>query len=75
MLSLLDRLIISLDSLDPRALSLVSLPNVHAEDVIANVREAAKLQKTHGFKLSLNAVITPETLSSMDDSAEFLRGK
>ena len=71
MLSLLDRLIISLDSLDPRALSLVSLPNLHAEDVIANVREAAKLQKANGFKLSLNAVITPETLSSMDDLLNF----
>jgi MoaA/NifB/PqqE/SkfB family radical SAM enzyme len=71
MLSLLDRLIISLDSLDPHALSLVSLPNLHAEDVIANVREAAKLQKTHGFKLSLNAVITPETLSGMDDLLNF----
>jgi MoaA/NifB/PqqE/SkfB family radical SAM enzyme len=71
MLSLLDRLIISLDSLDPHALSLVSLPNLHAEDVIANVREAAKLQKAHGFKLSLNAVITPETLPSMDDLLNF----
>jgi MoaA/NifB/PqqE/SkfB family radical SAM enzyme len=71
MLSLLDRLIISLDSLDPRALNLVSLPNLHAEDVIANVREAAKLQKAHGFKLSLNAVITPETLPSMDDLLNF----
>jgi MoaA/NifB/PqqE/SkfB family radical SAM enzyme len=69
--NLLDRLIISLDSVDLNALSLVSLPNVHAEDVIANVREAAKLQKTHGFKLSLNAVITPETLSSMDDLLNF----
>jgi MoaA/NifB/PqqE/SkfB family radical SAM enzyme len=66
MLFLLDRLIISLDSLDPRALNLVSLPNIHAEDVIKNAREVAKLQKTHGFKLSLNAVITPETLSSLD---------
>lgn len=69
--NLLDRLIISLDSLDPHALSLVSLPNVHAGDVIANVREAAKLQKGYGFKLSLNAVITPETLSSMDDLLNF----
>ncbi len=50
-LSLLDRLIISLDSLDPRALSLVSLPNLHAEDVIANVREAAKLQKSSPLRL------------------------
>ncbi|MBI5354668.1 MAG: DUF3463 domain-containing protein [Chloroflexi bacterium] len=67
----LDRLIISLDSIDPHALSLVSLPQLHAENVINNAREAAKLQKTHGFKLSLNAVITPETLHSMDDLLNF----
>jgi MoaA/NifB/PqqE/SkfB family radical SAM enzyme len=71
LLSLLDRLIISLDSVDPHALSLVSLPQVHAENVINNAREAAKLQKTHGFKLSVNAVITPETLSNMDDLIHF----
>ena len=71
MLTLLDRLIISLDSTDPHALSLVSLPQLHAENVINNAREAAKLQKTHGFKLSLNAVITPETLHSMDDLLKF----
>ena len=74
LLSLLDKLIISLDSLDPRVLSLVSLSNVHAGDVIANVREAAKLQKIHGFKLSLNAVISPETLPSMDDLLNFCIG-
>jgi MoaA/NifB/PqqE/SkfB family radical SAM enzyme len=71
LLALLDRLIISLDSVDLNALNLVSLPNIHAEDVISNVREAAKLQKAHGFKLSLNAVITPETLSSMDELLNF----
>jgi MoaA/NifB/PqqE/SkfB family radical SAM enzyme len=70
-LSLLDRLIISLDSVDLHALSLVSLPQIHAQDVITNAREAAKLQKAYGFKLSVNAVITPETLSSMDDLINF----
>jgi MoaA/NifB/PqqE/SkfB family radical SAM enzyme len=67
----LSRLIISLDSVDPRALSLVSLPNIHAENVINNARETAKLQKAHGFKLSVNAVITPETLPNMDDLIAF----
>jgi MoaA/NifB/PqqE/SkfB family radical SAM enzyme len=70
-LSLLDRLIISLDSVDLHALSLVSLPQIHAQDVIANAREAAKLQKAYGFKLSVNAVVTPETLSSMNDLINF----
>ncbi|MBI5953127.1 MAG: DUF3463 domain-containing protein [Chloroflexi bacterium] len=69
--SLLNRLIISLDSIDLTALNSVSLPNAQAKTVIENIREAAKLQKSHGFKLSLNAVITPETLSSMDDLLNF----
>lgn len=69
--TLLDRLIISLDSLDLTALSLVSLPNVYAENVIDNAREAAKLQQSRRFQLSLNAVITPETLRSMDDLLNF----
>ena len=70
-LPLLNRLIVSLDSIDLRALNLVSLPNSHAENVINNVREVARLQKTHGFKLSLNAVITPETLSSITELLDF----
>ncbi|MDD2923236.1 MAG: radical SAM protein [Anaerolineales bacterium] len=67
----LDRLIISLDSVDLSALNLVSLPNVYAENVIDNVRAAAKLQKSHGFQLSLNAVVTPETLPHMDSLIQF----
>lgn len=62
----LKRLIISLDAVDLNALNLVSLPNLYAENVIANAKAAAKLQKTHGFQLSVNAVITPETLPYMD---------
>lgn len=70
-LSLLDRLIISLDSADPKALNMVSVPDAYAETVIANARQAASLQKTHNFKLILNAVITPETLPSMDKLLAF----
>jgi len=58
----LDRLIISLDSTDPQALSIVSVPNAYAETVITNAREAASLQKKYKFRLIVNAVITPETL-------------
>lgn len=67
----LDRLIISLDSVDPNTLNLVSLPNIHAENVIENARKAAQLQKSHGFLLSVNAVITPETLPHMDSLLAF----
>lgn len=70
-LSFLDRLIISLDSVDPQALNAVSVPDAYAETVIANAREAALLQKKHKFKLILNAVITPETLPGMDKLLSF----
>lgn len=71
MLSLVDRLIISLDSLDPQALNMVSVPDAYIDTVITNAREAALLQKTYGFKLIINAVITPETLSGMDRLIKF----
>lgn len=71
LLTLLDRLIISLDSVDPQALNVVSVPDVYAETVIANVREVAALQKKYQFQLILNAVVTPETLSGMDTLIAF----
>ena len=64
-LPLLDRLILSLDSLDTQSLKAVSLPDVYADTVISNAREAASLQQTHRFKMIINAVITPETLPGM----------
>jgi len=70
-LSYIDNLIISLDSVDPQALGRVSVPDAYAETVIANAREAALLQKEYNFKLILNAVITPETLPSMDKLLAF----
>ena len=73
-LSLLDRLIISLDSTDPQALGMVSVPDAYAETVIANAREAASLQKKYDFQLILNAVITPETLPGMDKLLAFCTG-
>jgi len=70
-LHFLNNLIISLDSLDPHTLNMVSVPDMYAETVIANVRDAASLQKEYAFKLILNAVITPETLPSMDKLLAF----
>jgi len=71
LLPFLDNLIISLDSVDPQALNIVSVPDAYVETVIANAREAASLQKEHNFKLILNAVITPETLPSMEELLAF----
>ena len=67
----IDRLIISLDSTDPQSLNKVSVPEVYAETVIANAREAASLQKKYKFQLILNAVITPETLPGMEKLLAF----
>ena len=66
-----DRLIVSLDSVEPQTLNQVSVPDAYANTVIENVRAAASLQKTYDFKLILNAVITPETLSDMDSLLAF----
>ena len=71
LLPFLNNLIISLDSVDPQTLNTVSVPDAYVETVIANAREAASLQKEHHFKLILNAVITPETLPSMDKLITF----
>ncbi len=71
LLPFIDRLIISLDSTDPQALGMVSVPEAYAETVIANAREAAALQQKYNFKLILNAVITPETLPGMDKLLAF----
>jgi len=71
LLTLIDRLIISLDSVDPQALGMVSVPDTYAETVIAHAREAASLQKKYNFKLILNAVIAPETLLGMDKLISF----
>jgi MoaA/NifB/PqqE/SkfB family radical SAM enzyme len=71
LLPFLDRLIISLDSTDPSALASVSLPDAQAKTVLSAIEAAAPLQKTYGFKLILNAVITPETLPHMDALLDF----
>jgi MoaA/NifB/PqqE/SkfB family radical SAM enzyme len=71
LLPFLDRLIISLDSTDPSTLASVSLPDAQAQAVLSAIEAAAPLQKTHRFKLIVNAVITPETLPHMHALLEF----
>jgi MoaA/NifB/PqqE/SkfB family radical SAM enzyme len=71
LLPYLDRLIISLDSVDPQAPGVVSVPDAYAKTVIGNAREAASLQTQYNYKLILNAVITPETLPGMDELLAF----
>jgi MoaA/NifB/PqqE/SkfB family radical SAM enzyme len=70
----LDRLVISLDSLDPSAWGALNMPASYAESILGIVRETARLQKTHNFQLVLNAVITPESLESgCDNLVDFCR--
>ncbi|MBT3322562.1 MAG: radical SAM protein [Anaerolineae bacterium] len=71
LLALVDRLIISLDSLDSSALESVSLKNEQSQNLIKQIEEIAPLQKEKNFKLILNAVITPETLPNMDSLINF----
>jgi MoaA/NifB/PqqE/SkfB family radical SAM enzyme len=71
----LDRLVISLDSLDPSAWDALNMPQSYAESILDIIRETAKLQKKHHFRLILNAVITPEGLenSKLEDLIDFCK--
>jgi len=67
----LDRLVISLDSVESGVLDRINLTPLPVQEVIAGIEQAAALQKSHGFKLIVNAVLTPETLSSFDNLLTF----
>lgn len=69
-LPLLNRLVISLDSLDPAACAALNMPPAYAEKMPELLRQTARQQKTLGFRLILNAVITPASLA--DASLEAL---
>ena len=71
LLPLLDRLIISLDSIEPSVLASVSLTNEQLQHLIETIENIAPLQKEHKFKLIINAVITPETLPEMNALIDF----
>lgn len=76
-LPLLNRLVISLDSLDPSAWTALNMPKSYAESILDIVGDTAKLQQKHKFNLILNTVITPENLgndlntSALDKLIEF----
>lgn len=68
----LDRLIISLDSTEPQLWAqTIGVSSSQAETILANIVHYAALQDKFGYKMMLNAVITPETLPSADDLLEF----
>jgi len=67
----LDRLVISLDSVDSGALDRINLTPLPVQEVQAGIEQAAALQNSHHFKLIINAVLTPETLSGFDNLLAF----
>jgi MoaA/NifB/PqqE/SkfB family radical SAM enzyme len=64
-LPFLDRLVISLDSTDPREASeMTGAPIAVATTILDNVRKYAKRQRELGFRLILNCVLTKASLPS-----------
>ena len=64
-LQALDRLIISLDSLDPQNWSnIIGISPAQAESIHANIRAYAARQKEFGYRMIVNSVITSEMLKS-----------
>jgi MoaA/NifB/PqqE/SkfB family radical SAM enzyme len=73
-LSVADRLIVSLDSVDPQLWSqTIGVPLAFAETILTNIAHYAKLQSKFGYRMIVNAVITPETLSGAEALLEFAR--
>ncbi|MGC1378694.1 MAG: radical SAM protein [Anaerolineales bacterium] len=72
LLPALDRLIVSLDSTDPQLWSqTIGAPPASAEAIHTNVRRYAGLQKQYGYRMVVNAVLTPETLPGAETLLEF----
>ena len=67
----LDRLVVSLDSVDIGSLDQINLTPLPLVDVLSSIEGAAALQNSYHFQLIVNAVLTPETLSDFDDLLAF----
>jgi MoaA/NifB/PqqE/SkfB family radical SAM enzyme len=71
-LAVIDRLIISLDCLDPQRWSKsIGVAPAIAQTILDNVEKYAKLQKQLGYRMIINAVLTPETLSGAEQLLDF----
>ena len=68
----LDRLIVSLDCLDPHKWSdALGVPTSTAQIILANIRKYAGLQSQFGYRMIVNTVLTPETLSGAEELLQF----
>ena len=70
----LDRLVISLDSLDSDYwATIIDMPPQMAQSILTNIQTMAGLQKQYDFRLVLNCVLSPETLPGAADILDFCR--
>jgi MoaA/NifB/PqqE/SkfB family radical SAM enzyme len=70
----IDRLIVSLDTVDPQLLwQTVGIPPASAQTIINNIKKIAALQASLGHRMVVNAVLTPETLSGAEALLDFCR--
>lgn len=68
----LERLIVSLDSTDPTVLgALAGVPPDTVAAILANVRTYAGRQDEFGYRMIVNAVLTPETLPGIEALLHF----
>jgi MoaA/NifB/PqqE/SkfB family radical SAM enzyme len=74
LLPFLDRLVISLDAVDPgRWSAVIRMPVEAAQTVLDIIRHYAARQKADNFRLILNAVLSPETIKGADSLLDFCR--
>jgi len=67
-----DRLIISLDTLDLQQFSRISrVASSTVETITNNIRNFAALQRNQGFQMVINCVLTPETLPGIKSLLDF----
>ena len=70
----LERLVISLDSLDPEYwATIINMPPSTAWMILDNIKAMARFQQQHNFRLILNFVISPETLPGAAAILDFCR--
>ncbi len=72
LLPLLDRLVISLDTVDPELGSRITrVPREAVETIVDNVRLLAQRQRQAGYRLIVNGVLTPETVPGALELLDF----
>lgn len=70
-LPFVNRLLISLDALDPQIATRLNMPVGYLASLLPTIEKMAALQKSLGFRLILNAVITPDGLDGLEELLKF----